>query len=130
MHLEQLKMSAKIGGVFEVDGAVYHTDGNLNLSDDIAVRRARLKAEGDCLLIYPVSYKIEIGYIPHKFNVNEAWLSSDRIDYIGYVVAGVFQPPMGLDLATSSRDLTFMEPATVLQALAPPSEAGIQIVFP
>jgi len=83
MHLEQLKMSAKIGGVFEVDGAVYHTDGNLNLSDDIAVRRARLKAEGDCLLIYPVSYKIEIGYIPHKFNVNEAWLSSDRIDYIG-----------------------------------------------
>ena len=130
MHLEQLKMSTTIGGVLEVDGAVYRTDGNLNLSDDITLRRARLKAQGDCILIYPVSYKIEIGYIPHKFNLNEGWISSDRIDYIGYVVAGVFQPPMGLDLATSSRDLTFMEPATVLQALAPPTEAGIQIGHP
>jgi phosphate-selective porin OprO/OprP len=37
---------------------------------------------------------------------------------------------MGLDVITSSRDLTFMEPATVLQALAPAKEAGIQIGHP
>jgi phosphate-selective porin len=78
----------------------------------------------------PVSYKIEIGYIPHRFNLNEAWLSSRHIDYIGYLKVGVYGPPMGLDMITSSRDLTFMEPATVLQALAPGNEAGIQIGQP
>jgi phosphate-selective porin OprO/OprP len=130
MHLEQLQMSARIGGVLEVDAAAFHTTDNLDLADNVQLRRARLKAEGDCILLFPVSYKIELGYIPHRFNLNEAWISSDRIDYIGYLVAGVFQPPMGLDLMTSSRDLTFMEPATVLQALAPANEAGIQIGHP
>jgi phosphate-selective porin OprO/OprP len=130
MHLEQLKMSATIGVLVEVDAAAYRTGGNLDLGDDIQLRRARLKAQGDCILIYPVSYKIELGYIPHKFNLHEAWISSDRLDYIGYVVIGVYGPPMGLDMETSSRDITFMEPATVLQALAPANEAGIQIGHP
>jgi hypothetical protein len=69
MHLEQLKMASTIGGLLEVDGAVYRTGGNLDLADDIQLRRARLKAQGDCILVLPVSYKIEIGYIPHKFNL-------------------------------------------------------------
>jgi len=130
MHLEQLKMSAKIGGVLETDGAVYHTDGDLDVPNDLQLRRARLKIQGDCILIYPVSYKIEVGYIPHKLNLNEAWISSDHIAYLGYLVFGVFQPPMGLDLQTSSRDLMFMEPASEVQALAPANEAGIQIGQP
>jgi len=130
LHLDQLKMTANIGALLEVDAASYTTTGNLDLPNSIAVRRARLIAQGGCILIYPVNYKIEIGYIPHKFNLNQAWLESEHIDYIGYIKAGVFQPPMGLDLTTSSRDLTFMEPASVLQALAPANEAGIQIGQP
>jgi phosphate-selective porin OprO/OprP len=130
LHLEQLKLTTTIGGVFELDGAVYKTDGNFTLADDIQLRRARLKLQGDCILLFPFSYKVEIGYIPHKFNLNQAWISSERLDYIGYIVAGVYQPPMGLDLVTSSRDLTFMEPATAVQALAPANEAGIQIGHP
>jgi phosphate-selective porin OprO/OprP len=130
LHLEQLKMSTTLGARMEVDGAAYRTSGNLDLPNDIALRRARIRAEGDCILVLPVSYKIEIGYIPHKFNLNEAWLSSQHIDYIGYLKFGVYGPPMGLDLITSSRDLSFMEPASVLQALAPGNEAGIQIGQP
>ena len=129
-HLEQLKLSGTIGGVLEVDGAAYRTAGNLDLADDIQLRRARIKVQGDCVLILPVSYKIELGYIPHKFNLNEAWISSERLDYIGYLKGGVYGPPMGLDMVTSSRDLAFMEPATALQALAPGNEAGIQIGHP
>lgn len=129
-HLEQLKMSATLTALFEVDGAAYQTTGNMDLANDIQLRRARFKAQGDCILIFPVSYKIELGYIPHKFNLNEAWLSSEHLDYIGYLKFGVYGPPMGLDMITSSRDLTFMEPATVLQALAPANEAGIQIGQP
>ena len=130
LHLEQLKMGATFGALVEVDGAAYRTTGNLDLPDDIGLRRARLIAQGECILVLPVSYKIEIGYIPHKFNLNQAWLESGHIDYIGYIKGGVFQPPMGLDLITSSRDLTFMEPASVLQALAPANEAGIRIGQP
>jgi phosphate-selective porin OprO/OprP len=113
-----------------VDGAAYHTTGNLDIPNDVQLRRGRLIAQGACTLVLPVTYKIELGYIPHKFNLNQAWLESDHIDYIGYIKAGVYQPPMGLDLINSSRDLTFMEPASVLQALAPANEAGIQIGQP
>jgi hypothetical protein len=123
-HLDQLKMTANLGAVIEVDGAAYSTTGNLDIPNDIQLRRARLIAQGACILILPVTYRIELGYIPHRFNLNQAWLESDHINYIGYVKAGVYQPPMGLDLVTSSRDLTFMEPASVLQALGPGNEAG------
>jgi phosphate-selective porin OprO/OprP len=114
----------------EVDAAAYRTTGNLDLADVIGLRRGRLTAQGDCILVLPVSYKIELGYIPHTFNLNQAWLATDHIDYIGYLKGGVFTPPLGLDMLTSSRDITFMEPATVLQALAPANEAGIQIGQP
>jgi phosphate-selective porin OprO/OprP len=130
LNLEQLQMTAKFGGLLEVDGAVYHTSKSLDISDNLAVRRLRVNAQGNCALIVPFSYKIELGYVPHKFILSQAWLQSDHIDYIGYLKGGVYQPPMGLDLITSSRDITFMEPGSVLQALAPPNEAGIQIGQP
>lgn len=131
MHLEQLTMSAKVGAVLELDAAGYHTDSSdLDLPNEVQLRRARIKIQGDCILLFPVSYKIEIGYIPHRFNLNEAWISSDHIAYLGYLVIGAFQPPMGLDMQTSSRDLMFMEPASAIQALAPANEAGIQIGQP
>jgi phosphate-selective porin OprO/OprP len=130
MQLKQLKMSARVTGLFELDGAAYATTGNLDFANEIAMRRARIKVQGDCIIVLPVSYEIEVGYVPHKFNLNRAWLSTEHIDYIGYLKFGVYTPPMGLDMLTSSRDLTFMEPATVLQALAPGNEAGIQIGQP
>src|SRR5262249_51359109 len=93
MHLEQLKMGLKIGALFEVDGAVYKTTGSVDATDGIQLRRARLIAQGDCILLFPVSYDFEVGYVPHKFNLHQAWLSSQQIDYIGYIVTGVFGPP-------------------------------------
>jgi phosphate-selective porin OprO and OprP len=130
LHVDQLKMTVNLGALLEVDGAAYSTSGNLDVPNDIQTRRARLIADGGCILLFPVTYKIELGYIPHQFNLNQAWLQSEHIDYIGYIKGGIFQPPMGLDLNTSSRDITFMEPASVLQALAPANEAGIQIGQP
>ncbi len=130
INLEQLQMTSAFGGLLEVDGAVYHTSKSLDISDNLQVRRLRVNAQGNCALIFPFSYKFELGYVPHKFILNQAWLQSDHLDYIGYLKAGVYQPPMGLDLITSSRDITFMEPGSVLQALAPPNEAGIQIGQP
>jgi phosphate-selective porin OprO/OprP len=130
LHLEQVQFSANITALLEVDGALYQTSGNLALANDIALRRARINIQGDCIILFPFSYKFELGYVPNKFNLHEAWLSSQHIDYIGYLKVGIYGPPMGLDLITSSRDLAFMEPATALQALAPANEAGIQIGQP
>jgi phosphate-selective porin OprO and OprP len=129
-HLEQLKLSASFNGLLEVDGAAYATTSGFDLPNDIQLRRGRLRASGDCILILPVTYEIEVGYIPNQFNLNKAWIASEHIDYIGNLKAGVFAPPMGLDMLTSSRDLAFMEPATVLQALAPANEGGLQIGQP
>lgn len=130
VNFEQLQMTGKLGARVEVDGAVYHTSKSLDIGDNVQLRRLRLIAQGNCDLILPVSYRIELGYVPHTFNLSEAWLQSAHIGYIGYIKGGVYQPPMGLDLITSSRDITFMEPASVLQALGPPSQPGIQIGQP
>ena len=130
LNLQQLKFETRLKALLEVDGTAYATSGNMDDPNDIQLRRARVKAQGDCILLLPLSYEIELGYIPHKFNLNQAWFSSQNYDYIGYFQAGVFGPPMGLDLITSTRDLTFMEPASCLQALAPGNEAGIQVGHP
>jgi phosphate-selective porin OprO and OprP len=130
LRLDELKMEGNIGARVEMDAAAYHTTGNLDFPDGIGLRRALLTAQGDCILVMPVSYRIDIGYVPHKFNLNKAYLTSDHIDYLGYLQGGVFTAPVGLDMLTSSRDTTFMEPATVLQALTPGNEAGVQIGQP
>jgi len=39
-HLDQLKMTANIGALIEMDAAAYRTSGNLDLPDDIGLRRA------------------------------------------------------------------------------------------
>ena len=65
-------MTANIGALIELDGAAYATSGNLGLANDIQLRRARLIVQGGCILVFPVNYKLELGYIPHKFNLNQA----------------------------------------------------------
>jgi phosphate-selective porin OprO/OprP len=131
LHLEEVKMSGTIGGRLEVDGAAFVTTGNLaGFADDVELRRALLSARGDCILVWPVSYLIEVGYRPNQFYIDKSYLLSADMAYIGNLQLGVFAPPMGLELITSSRDLAFMEPAAPLQAIGPPNETGIQIGHP
>jgi phosphate-selective porin OprO/OprP len=130
-HLEELKMSGKIGAKIAVDGAAYVTDKEFHGFDDgFELRRARLYARGDCLLLLPVSYEVEVGYIPNQFYIENSYLALKDIPWIGDLKAGQYQAPMGLDVVTSSGDITFMEPAAPLQALAPGVNAGIQIGRP
>src|SRR5207248_3046529 len=102
----------------------------LDLDDGVALRRARIAATGDFTLLMPVDFKVQLGYVPHEFNLAEAYLRFPYVSYIGRPQFGFFTPPMGLDLLTSSRDITFMEPAAPLQALAPSNAGGIQIGHP
>ena len=115
-------MSAKIGGKLAVDAAAFMTGTNFDGFDDGAeVRRARIYAKGDCLLLLPVSYQIEVGYIPNEFYIEESYLAFKNLPRLGVLKAGQYQAPMGLDVINSARDIAFMEPAAPLQALAPGS---------
>jgi phosphate-selective porin OprO/OprP len=130
-RLEELKMSGKIGAKIAVDGAAYVTDKAFHgFADGAEVRRARLYVKGDCLLLLPVSYELEGGYVPNQFYIENSYLALRDIPWIGDLKLGQYQAPMGLDVVTSSRDISLMEPAAPLQALAPGVSAGIQIGRP
>jgi phosphate-selective porin OprO and OprP len=131
LHLEEDKMTMKIGGSLAVDAAAYVTGPQFQGFDDgVQVRRARVFAEGDCLLVLPVSYDLEIGYIPNQLQIQNSYLALKDIAVIGDLKFGQYQAPMGLDVITSSRDITLMEPAAVLEALAPGVDAGLEIGRP
>jgi Phosphate-selective porin O and P len=131
LRLEEDKMTAKIGAKFAVDGAAYVTGQQFQGFDaGVEVRRARVYAQGDCILVLPVSYELEIGYIPNQFYIENSYVAFKNIPWIGELKVGQYQAPMSLDMITSSRDITFMEPAAPLEALAPGVNAGIQIGQP
>ena len=131
VHLEQLKLTSRLGARVEVDGAAFTTTGNLTGFDDgVQLRRLRLLAEGDSILLVPFRYKFELGYVPNQFNLEQAYLEFSKIDYVGSLRFGQFQPPMGLQVITSSWDIPLMEPAAPLQAMAPGVEAGVQVGKP
>ena len=131
IHLEKLKLTGRFGARVEVDAAAFTTTGNLTGFDDgVQLRRLRLVAEGDALLLVPFRYKIELGYVPNQFNLQQAYLEFSKIDYVGSLRFGQFQPPMGLQVVTSSWDIPLMEPAAPLQAIAPGIEAGVQVGKP
>jgi len=130
-NLEQLKMSGKIGGKLAVDAAGYITGKEFqDFNEGVEVRRARLYAQGDCLLLLPVSYQLEIGYIPNELYIEESYLKFKPIPYIGELRIGQYQAPMGLEVVSSTRDISFMEPSAPMQALAPGVNAGMQIGRP
>ncbi len=131
IHLEQLKLTGRLGARVEVDGAAFTTTGNLTGFDDgVQLRRLRLIAEGDSVLLMPFRYKFELGYVPNQFNLQQAYLEFSKIDYVGSLQLGQFQPSMGLQVITSSWDIPLMEPAAPLQAIAPGIEAGFQVGKP
>lgn len=134
VHLAETRMAGKLGAKFAVDGAAYVTDDDFTGFDDgIELRRARLYAKGDCLLLVPVSYELEIGYVPDSFYIENSYLEFydlGFLDFLGSLKAGQFRVPMSLVNYGSSRDTMFMEPAAVVQALAPGVNAGVQVGRP
>ncbi len=131
LDFEEVKLTSRIGVRLAGDAAAFHTTGSLTDFDDGAdFRRARLFLNGDWTLVVPLEYSIELGYTPNKFVLSDAWLLFPELKYVGPTKLGQFQPPQGLDVINSSWAITFMEPAAPLQALAPGTNAGIQVGRP
>jgi phosphate-selective porin OprO/OprP len=127
LHLEQVKMTARVGGRMAVDGAAFGTSGNLQDFDGgVQLRRLRVIVRGDCILLLPVSYQIELGYIPNEFDIEESYLTFRNLGYFGTLKIGQYRTPFSLENYTSTRDIRFMEPAAPVTALAPGVNAGMR----
>jgi len=131
LHLEEMKMGGHIGAKLAVDGAAYVTSKDFQGFDPgVDLRRARIYAKGDCLLLLPVSYEIQLGYVPNQFSLQDTYILFNNVGFLGNLKVGDYQPPMSLDAITSSRDITYMELAAPIQALAPGMDSGAQIGRP
>jgi phosphate-selective porin OprO/OprP len=126
--IQEVRLAGKLGLRLEVDAATFATTGNLSGFDSgVDLRRARITARGDAILAVPFNYSFDIGYVPGRFTISQAYVAVPNLPYVGTLKVGQFQPAQGLQLITSSWGIAFMEPAAPLQAIAPGSEFGVQI---
>lgn len=131
LQLEESRMAGKIGAKVAGDAAAFVADDDFTGFDaGTELRRIRIYARGDCLMVLPVSYEIEVGYIPDQFYIENSYLKFRNLGFLGDLQAGQFQAPMTLENYGSSRDMLFMEAASPLQALAPGVNAGFQVGRP
>jgi phosphate-selective porin OprO/OprP len=134
VHLAETRMAGKIGARLAVDGAAYLTDRDFqDFNGGVEVRRARIYAKGDCLVLVPVSYELEIGYVPGSFYIEDSYLDFRELgflDFLGSIKFGQFRVPMSLVNYGSSRDMMLMEAASPVAALAPGVDAGLQVGRP
>lgn len=131
LHLEESRLAGKIGAKVAGDAAAFAADDDFSGFDaGVELRRIRIYARGDCLMVLPVSYEIEVGYIPDQFYIENSYLKFRDLGFLGDLQLGQFQTPMTLENSGSSRDMLFMEAASALQALAPGVNAGLQVGRP
>lgn len=131
LRLDETRLTAKIGVKLALDAAAFLEDeGQAGFDNGIKVRRARLYARGDCLLVLPVSYEVEVGYIPDQFYIENSYLKFRNLGFLGTLKVGQYQAPMSLANSGSSRDQTFMEVGAPIQAMVPGVEAGFEVGGP
>ena len=125
---QEIKVTGKIGAKLAFDAAAFVHDKDLgDVNDGMEFRRVRLYAQGDLFFFtLPASYKLEWGLTGGRMYFEENFIAFPNIPAVGTVTIGNFQTPMTLEGVASSRDITFMEPASPIQAFAPGVKLGIQ----
>jgi phosphate-selective porin OprO/OprP len=131
LRFDEVRLTGSIGARLEVDAAAFGTNGSLTgFNDGVDLRRARVRFKGDAILGLPMYYKVEFGYVPNKFNLNDFYVGVPNLPYVGTLKLGYFQPSMGLQTLTSGWDIGLMEPPAPLQAIVPGDAPGLSIGQP
>ncbi len=131
LDLKEVKMTLNLGARFDVDGSAYYSGDNYpGLDSGFELRRARFIAKGEVVLLVPFAYQLEIGYVPDQFSLQDSYLLFRNAGFLGDIKIGQFQPPMGLEAISGSKYDPYMEFAAPIQALAPGSDAGVQVGGP
>lgn len=115
-------LKLRLGGRLHLDGATFDEDKAL-LEDDLMVRRARLSLQADLYRDWRLS-------LDYDLTDEEERYRSLSLRYSGYhkshITVGQFQEPFGLEEATSSNAILFME-RSLANALAPGTNVGFGV---
>lgn len=126
--VERLTFNARIGVRSDLD--YYHFFDSVSgggSSNQIDLRRFRVLTKGDFQLLVPLSYQLELGYVPSTFYIENMFLALEDVRWVGELKFGQFTAPMGLDQLTSNRWIQFMERAAPIEAMAPGVNLGLQM---
>jgi phosphate-selective porin OprO and OprP len=123
------KFKAKIGGRLHIDAASFSQDDDSEtLVGDIPAaaefRRARISLEGEIAYALPTFFKVEFDFAHAEVAAKDVFIGLGDIPYVGGFQVGHFKEPIGLELLTSSRFLTFIERALPVEAFAPERNTG------
>jgi len=93
-------------------------------NDDAEVRRARIRVFGD--FTKNISYKLEYDWAGGVASIKDGTIKFKVTDVDEVVVGHQFEP-FGMDMFTSTRYSTFIERATLSDALAPGRNMGLTV---
>jgi phosphate-selective porin OprO/OprP len=118
----------KFGGRIMLDILSIHPDSYydtiVTFNKGVEFRRLRFFNQG--LIYNKISYKLQFDFALGKVVVKDAYLNFSKIPVIGNIRVGHFKEPVGLELLTSSKYITFMERA-LTNPLTPERNTGIMV---
>jgi phosphate-selective porin OprO/OprP len=123
----------RVVGRLQVDAAVYGARGGSSAGlprADVEVRRLIFGTRGRFFLLGSVRYAFEMELVAYDLEVGDNFLWWEDVPWVRTVKIGNYSPPMSLESIVSSRDITFMERATAVDALIPGRKSGFQIGGP
>ncbi|MEZ6194311.1 MAG: porin [Planctomycetota bacterium] len=91
--------------------------------DGVEFRRARMHIGGT--IHQNVVFKVEFDFAGGDADFRNVYIGLKNVAVVGNVLVGHFKQPFGLEEATSSRFITFMERSAATDAFAPAYETGI-----
>ena len=121
------KVEGKVGGLLQVDAALFAGDDAFEgFSDGVELRRLRLKTKGNFFFWVPVYFSLQFDITQDTFYLNDFHLQFRNIPWIQTFTVGNLKTPFSLERLESSRDTTFMERASPVDAFAPGFKPGIE----
>jgi len=120
----------KLGGRLQLDIASFKESDDVearfgDIPAGVEFRRARLSLEGEIGTALPVFFKTEYDFATTEAEFKDVFIGIDKIPFVGKLQAGHFKEPLGLEILTSSRFLTFLERATPMEAFLPERNIGV-----
>lgn len=125
----------KLSGRIHLDVAAFERDDDIEAefgdtdfpagTAGVEFRRVRLSLEGEIGTALPVFFKTEYDFATSETQFKDVFVGIDKIPFVGRIQAGHFKEPLGLELLTSSRFLTFMERGTPMEAFLPERNIGV-----
>jgi phosphate-selective porin OprO/OprP len=120
----------KLGGRAQLDIASFKESDSAearfgDIPTGVEFRRVRVSLEGEIGTALPMFFKTEYDFATSETQLKDVFVGIDKIPFVGRLQAGHFKEPLGLEVLTSSRFLTFMERATPMKAFLPERNIGV-----